>query len=72
MIEVNKEGVLLWKRALDFESDGVLNALPSNYTDDDAANVLTFVYNSWGNPGTVVSVAEVKAARAKKPSKRGK
>jgi nitrite reductase (NO-forming) len=52
--------------------NGVMNALPSNYTDDDAANVLTFVYNSWGNPGTVVSAAEVKAARAKKTSKRGK
>jgi nitrite reductase (NO-forming) len=52
--------------------NGVMNPLPSNYTDDDAANVLTYVYNSWGNPGTVVSVAEVKAARAKKPSKRGK
>jgi mono/diheme cytochrome c family protein len=52
--------------------NGVMNALPSNYTDDDAAAVLTYVYNSWGNPGTIVSAADVKAARKKTPSKRGK
>jgi mono/diheme cytochrome c family protein len=52
--------------------NGVMNPLPANYTDDDAAAVLTYVYNSWGNPGTVVSAADVKAARKKTPSKRGK
>jgi len=33
--------------------------------DDEVANILTFVYNSWGNPGGQVSADEVKAARAK-------
>jgi nitrite reductase (NO-forming) len=33
--------------------------------DDEVANILTFVYNSWGNPGGQVSAEEVKAARAK-------
>jgi len=33
--------------------------------DDEVANILTYVYNSWGNPGGQVSADEVKAARAK-------
>ena len=45
--------------------NGVMVPLPKNYTDDDAANVLTYVYNTWGNPGGVVTVAEVKAVRGK-------
>lgn len=45
--------------------NGVMVPLPKNYTDEDAAAVITYVYNSWGNPGGVVSVAEVKAARKK-------
>jgi mono/diheme cytochrome c family protein len=45
--------------------NGVMVPLPKNYTDEDAAAVLTYVYNSWGNPGGVVTVAEVKAARKK-------
>jgi nitrite reductase (NO-forming) len=45
--------------------NGVMVPLPKNYTDDDAAAVITYVLNSWGNPGGVVSVAEVKAARKK-------
>ena len=32
--------------------------------DDDIANVLTFVYKSWGNSAKVVTVAEVKARRS--------
>lgn len=52
--------------------NGIMTPLPANYTDDDAAAVLTYVYNNWGNPGTVVSAADVKAARVKAPSKRGK
>jgi mono/diheme cytochrome c family protein len=39
--------------------------LPKNYTDEDAAAAITYVYNTWGNPGGVVTVAEVKAARKK-------
>lgn len=49
--------------------NGVMNPLPSNYTDEDIAAVITYVYNSWGNPGTVVTVDDVrkvKAARGKK------
>lgn len=49
--------------------NGVMNPLPSNYKDEDIAAVITYVYNSWGNPGTLVTVADVqkvKAARGKK------
>lgn len=49
--------------------NGVMNPIPSTYKDDDIAAVITYVYNSWGNPGTVVTVADVqkvKAARGKK------
>ncbi|MCC6274829.1 MAG: nitrite reductase, copper-containing, partial [Leptospiraceae bacterium] len=31
--------------------------------DEDIANALTFVYNSWGNAGHVITAEEVKAAR---------
>jgi nitrite reductase (NO-forming) len=34
-------------------------------SDDEVANIVTYVLNSWGNPGGQVSVEEVKAARAK-------
>ncbi|MDW8219096.1 MAG: cytochrome c [Bacteroidota bacterium] len=46
--------------------NGVMVALPKNYTDQDAADVLTYIYNSWGNPGGTVTVQEVKAVRGKK------
>lgn len=36
-----------------------------NLTDEQAADVLTYVYNSWGNNKTVVTPAKVKAVRAK-------
>jgi mono/diheme cytochrome c family protein len=45
--------------------NGVMVPLPKNYTDEDAAAAITYVYNTWGNPGGVVTVAEVKAARKK-------
>ena len=32
-------------------------------SDDDVANVLTYVYNSWGNAGLDVTPAEVAAVR---------
>lgn len=32
--------------------------------DDEIANILTYVYGSWGNAGARVTAAEVKAARA--------
>jgi nitrite reductase (NO-forming) len=34
-----------------------------NLTDEEIANVLTYVYNSWGNKKTVVTAAMVKAQR---------
>ena len=32
-------------------------------SDQDIANVLTYVYNSWGNPGGVVTVGDVKKVK---------
>lgn len=40
-------------------------------SDEDIANVLTFVYNSWSNSGKEVTPADVKANRAK-PGANGK
>ena len=36
-----------------------------NLNDEEVADVLTYVYNSWGNNKTVVTPAKVKALRAK-------
>lgn len=41
--------------------DGVMPAL--RLSDDDMANVLTYVYSQWGNSGLVVLPSEVQAAR---------
>jgi nitrite reductase (NO-forming) len=35
-----------------------------NVSDDDAANVLTYVRNSFGNSGDIVTLEDVKAAKA--------
>ncbi len=44
------------------------NSVPSFlFSDDDIANVLTYVYNSFGNSGLEVTTAEVKALRANPP-----
>jgi mono/diheme cytochrome c family protein len=44
------------------------NSMPSfPFSDDDIANVLTYVYNSFGNSGLEVTTAEVKALRAEPP-----
>jgi nitrite reductase (NO-forming) len=32
--------------------------------DDEIANILTFVLNSWGNPGGRITVEDVAKARA--------
>ena len=37
-------------------------------TDDEVANIATYVLTSWGNPGGQVSNADAAAARAAKPS----
>ena len=42
--------------------------IPLNYlNDEDVANVLTYVRNSWGNTGDAVSVAEVRRIRSEAP-----
>lgn len=45
------------------EYNNVMVPLPPNYTDADAAAVLTYVYNSWGNPGGVITEAMVSKVR---------
>ena len=43
------------------------NMAPHNFlTDQQVADVLTYVRNSFGNKGTAITPAEVKVARAKK------
>ena len=37
-------------------------------TDQDIANVLTYVYNSFGNSGLEVTPEEIKALRAQPPA----
>lgn len=36
----------------------------SQLNDDEIANILTYVYNAWGNPGGVITAAEVAQHRA--------
>ncbi|HET7844863.1 MAG TPA: c-type cytochrome, partial [Xanthomonadales bacterium] len=43
----------------------------SQLTDDEVANIATFVLNSWGNPGGRVSKEEVAANRASTPPAEG-
>ena len=40
----------------------------SQLTDDEVANISTYVLNSWGNPGGRVTKAEAAAIRAQKPA----
>ncbi len=42
--------------------DGIMPA--QNLSNEDAANVLTYIYSSWGNSGKVVSSSDVKKMRA--------
>ncbi len=43
----------------------------SQLNDDEVANILTYVLNSWGNPGGRVSAAEVAAIRKNTPRPEG-
>ena len=43
----------------------------SNLNDDEIANILTFVYGSWGNKGHVISADQVAAVRAGTPRPAG-
>ena len=36
----------------------------SQLNDDEVANILTFVNNSWGNKGPAIDAAQVKTTRA--------
>ena len=45
--------------------NNVMVPLPAKYSDADAAAVITYVYNSWGNTGPTVTEAEVKKIRSK-------
>lgn len=49
--------------------NGVMPAL--GLSDEDIANVLTYVYSSWGNGKKVVSPAEVKALKAERADQGG-
>lgn len=49
------------------EYDSVMPPM-TQLNDDEVAHILTYVMNSWGNPGGQVSAAEVKAIRATKPA----
>jgi nitrite reductase (NO-forming) len=45
------------------------NMPPMNQlTDDEVANITTYVLNNWGNPGGRATAAEAKAVRATKPA----
>ena len=47
--------------------DGIM--IPLNYlTDEQVANVLTYVRNSWGNSGEAVTVQEVSRIRKEAPA----
>ncbi|MDW8260578.1 MAG: cytochrome D1 domain-containing protein [Gammaproteobacteria bacterium] len=45
--------------------ESVMPPMPQ-LSNDEIANILTFVYNSWGNPGGVVTAAQVNAVRTGK------
>ena len=49
------------------EYDSVMPPM-AQLTDDEVANILTYVLNSWGNPGGQISKEEVAKARAEAPA----
>ncbi|WP_255357485.1 copper-containing nitrite reductase [Rhodanobacter sp. Root561] len=49
------------------EYDSVMPPM-SQLNDDEVANILTYVLNSWGNPGGQISKEEVAKARAEAPA----
>lgn len=51
--------------------NGMMPPIPGNYSSADIAAVLTYVYNSWGNPGTAVTAQEVDQVKKQgKPKKK--
>jgi mono/diheme cytochrome c family protein len=55
-------------KGVEIDGDKYTNPMPAvNYlSDQQIADVLTYVRNSFGNKATLISSAEVKAVRAKK------
>ncbi len=55
-------------QGVDIDGEAYHNVMPSQdyLTDQQMADVLTYVRNSFGNKASAVTVAEVKAVRAKK------
>jgi nitrite reductase (NO-forming) len=52
------------------EYDSVMPPM-TQLTDDEVANILTYVLNSWGNPGGQVTKEEVAKVRANPPAAAG-
>lgn len=51
--------------------NGMMPPIPGNYSTADIAAVLTYVYNSWGNPATTVTQQEVDQVKKQgKPKKK--
>lgn len=48
------------------EYNGVMAPMPAKYSAEDVASVLTYVYNSFGNSGGVVTAAAVRKAVPKR------
>ena len=50
------------------EYDSVMPPM-NQLNDDEVANILTYVLNSWDNKGGQIKTSDVKAVRAKAPAK---
>ncbi|MBD3750754.1 MAG: cytochrome c [Sphingobacteriales bacterium] len=63
LVEILTKGL---NKGVEIDGDSYTNPMPAqNLTDQQVADVLTFVRNSFGNKASAVSAAEVKAIRAK-------
>ena len=52
----------------DVEYDSAMVGWESTLSDEQIANVVTYIRTAWGNKGTVVTAAEVKVIREQYPS----
>lgn len=63
LVEILTKG---FNKGVEVDGDEYTNPMPAqNLTDQQVADVLTFVRNSFGNKASTVNAAEVKAIRAK-------
>lgn len=63
LVEILTKG---FNKGVEVDGDTYTNPMPAqNLTDQQVADVLTFVRNSFGNKASAVSAAEVKTIRAK-------